>query len=60
MQQEGGEPQLYDLAADIGESVDRAADEPERVAALRSRFETWNEQLVAPLWRYGKKRAKKK
>jgi len=60
VQQEGGEPQLYDLAADIGESVDRAADEPERVAALRSRFETWNEQLVAPLWRYGKKRAKKK
>lgn len=53
-------PQLYHLGDDLGEQRDRAADEPDRVAELRSRFETWNAQLVTPRWRYGKKGAAKK
>ena len=36
-----GEPELYDLAHDPGETDDRAAREPERVAALRQHLERW-------------------
>ena len=60
LQQDDAEPMLFDLAADVGEQQDRAAAEAERVKNLRSRYETWNAQLVAPRWRYGKKRSKKK
>ena len=53
-------PQLYHLGDDVSEERDRAAAEPDRVATMRSRFETWNNELIAPLWRYGKKGASKK
>jgi arylsulfatase A-like enzyme len=36
-----GAPELYDLARDPKETHDRAAQEPERVAALRQRIERW-------------------
>jgi len=52
--------QLYHLASDISEENDLAGSEPERVRQLRSQFETWQEQLVEPRWRYGRKRARKK
>jgi arylsulfatase A-like enzyme len=60
LQQGGGEAMLFDLANDVGEQQDRAAGEADRVAALRSRYETWDAQLIAPRWSYGKKRAGKK
>jgi arylsulfatase A-like enzyme len=41
---------LYDLAADLGETKDLAADQPERVAQLRKAYRAWDVQLVAPLW----------
>jgi arylsulfatase A-like enzyme len=36
-----GAPELYDLTRDPGETDDRAAREPERVAALRRQLERW-------------------
>jgi arylsulfatase A-like enzyme len=36
-----GKPELFDLARDPGELEDRAAAEPERVAALRKHVERW-------------------
>lgn len=38
-----GPPQLYDLGRDPGETVDRAAEEPERVAEMMARLEPWLE-----------------
>jgi arylsulfatase A-like enzyme len=35
-------PELYDLAADIGEQKDLAATHPERVAELRTLYDAWN------------------
>ncbi len=40
--------ELYDLAADIGESQDLAGDKPEVVARLRSLYEAWNSKNVPP------------
>ena len=37
--EEGPAPQLYSLVDDAGETQDRAADEPDRVAELRRRLE---------------------
>ena len=53
-------PQLYNLAADVGEQDDRAASEAARVAKMTSRFETWAGELAKPRWRYGNKRSSKK
>ncbi|MFM7138626.1 MAG: sulfatase-like hydrolase/transferase [Planctomycetota bacterium] len=38
----GGQPELYDLAADPGEANDLAATEPDRVARLRGLYDAWN------------------
>jgi len=38
-----GAPQLYDLARDPGETTDRVAEEPERVAEMMARLEPWLE-----------------
>ena len=43
--------QLYDLAADVGETRDLAAQRPELVADLRQAWERWNAKNVAPIWR---------
>lgn len=42
--------QLYDLAKDIGETTDLAAQQPARVAELTRAWETWNAANIAPLW----------
>jgi arylsulfatase A-like enzyme len=43
-------PRLYNLASDISEAHDVAADHPDIVAKLESAYAAWNTQLVAPLW----------
>jgi arylsulfatase A-like enzyme len=47
---EGGGVQLFNLAADVGETKDLAAEQPERLAGLRRAYEEWNKQNVAPLF----------
>jgi arylsulfatase A-like enzyme len=42
--------ELYDLAADIGESKNLAAARPEKVKELGDRWQLWNKQLVKPRW----------
>jgi len=36
-----GQPELYDLATDVGEQKDLAASQPERVAGLRKLYDAW-------------------
>lgn len=43
----GTGPQLFDLAADPGEKEDRAAREPQRVAAFLKAFATWESDVDA-------------
>jgi len=44
-----GEPELYDLATDVGEQMNLAASQPDRVTALRRKYEAWSsEQTPAP------------
>ncbi|MGC4013894.1 MAG: sulfatase-like hydrolase/transferase [Luteolibacter sp.] len=44
---------LYNLAKDIGEKTDLAAQEPEKVKELAAQWDTWNATLVAPKWTPG-------
>jgi arylsulfatase A-like enzyme len=37
-----GQPELYDLAADIGESKDLAAAQPTKVKALQAMWDKWS------------------
>jgi len=41
---------LYNLAADIGETKDLAAAQPEKAKELAAAWQAWNSQLVRPLW----------
>lgn len=41
---------LFDLAADLGEAKDLAADRPDDVAELRAAYEEWAKGMVAPRW----------
>ena len=50
----GGEPELYDLAHDIGEKHNLAAAKPEKAQELRAAYEDWNRQLMEPRWRNGR------
>lgn len=45
-----GVPQLFNLAADIGEKNDLAAQKPEEVARLSTLLAKWQAQNVKPLW----------
>jgi arylsulfatase A-like enzyme len=45
-----GSFELYDLAEDIGEQHDLAADRPEVVAELVAAYEAWNAGNIEPLW----------
>jgi hypothetical protein len=49
-------PKLYDLAKDIGESKDLAAQEPAKVKDLQATWDKWNAELIDPLWGGGKKK----
>jgi arylsulfatase A-like enzyme len=42
------EPELYNLAADIGESKNLAADEPEKAKELLALYEKWNAEQAPP------------
>ncbi len=42
--------QLFNLATDIGESVDLAQKEPDRVKALEAMWKKWNSTLEDPRW----------
>lgn len=57
------EPELYDLATDIGESKNLAADKPEVVKELVSVIAEWEKGTIAPIFespRAGKPAVKKK
>ena len=41
---------LYNLAEDIGESHDLAADKPEKVKELETLWKKWDAELAKPLW----------
>jgi arylsulfatase A-like enzyme len=41
---------LFDLAADIGEQKDLAAERPEVVKELTEKFDAWNATLPKPAW----------
>ncbi|MDB5344628.1 MAG: atsA 14 [Schlesneria sp.] len=47
---EGGseQPELYDLANDIGEKQDLAAEDPKKVKELRKLYDAWNKEQAAP------------
>jgi arylsulfatase A-like enzyme len=49
-------PRLYHLGKDIGEKEDVAARYPDRVKELQSVWDSWNAQLVPPLWGGGAKK----
>jgi arylsulfatase A-like enzyme len=42
--------QLYNLANDVGESRNLAAENPGKVKELVAAWNAWNERLVKPLW----------
>jgi len=44
-----GEAELYDLASDLGEARDVAAEQPERVARMRDRLEQYRDRVNAQL-----------
>ncbi|MCI0681436.1 MAG: sulfatase [Gemmataceae bacterium] len=46
---------LYNLADDIGQTKDLAAEQPDRVRHLQDMWEQWNAQLARPLWGAGSK-----
>jgi arylsulfatase A-like enzyme len=43
-------PELYDLAADIGESKELSKEKPEIFKDLTARYDAWNKTLVEPRW----------
>jgi arylsulfatase A-like enzyme len=53
-------PSLFNLAADIGEATDLAADQPEKVRELQSIWDKWNAQQEEPRWRPAPAQGKKK
>ena len=44
------EPELHDLASDVGETRNIASDKPEVVAQLTSKLYAWESELTTPLW----------
>lgn len=50
LKREGSGPQLYNLAADIGETHDLATERPEKLQELQAAYDAWNAQLMAPRW----------
>lgn len=43
-----GQPELYDLANDVGEQTNLASSQPERVTALRHKYDAWAAQQAPP------------
>ena len=44
------EPALFNLATDIGEKTDLAAQQPEKRAHLTALWNSWNAQNISPRW----------
>jgi arylsulfatase A-like enzyme len=44
------QPELYNLASDIGESINLASKTPEVLERLLAKLDTWESELVTPLW----------
>ncbi len=49
----GGTVELFNLAADIGETTDLASVRPDRVATLLEYFDAWENSVIEPLWGNG-------
>jgi arylsulfatase A-like enzyme len=47
------EPWLVDLAADVSETTDLAAKNPEKAKELRAKYDAWSSQLMEPRWQWG-------
>jgi len=47
------QPELYDLSSDPGEARDLAGKMPRDVARLRSLWDAWDRELMAPQWVMG-------
>lgn len=45
--------ELYDLASDVGETRNLAAEKPEVVNGLQTSWEEWNQGMIDPLWGKG-------
>jgi arylsulfatase A-like enzyme len=43
-------PELYDLAADLGESKDLSSAQPELYKDLTAKYDAWNKTLPEPRW----------
>ncbi|MEM9281585.1 MAG: sulfatase-like hydrolase/transferase [Verrucomicrobiota bacterium] len=43
-------PELYDLAADPGETTNLASDLPEKLAELQAAYMAWDKDMIEPLW----------
>ena len=56
----GGAPELYDLAADVGERHDLAASAPDRVAELKKLYDGWNARQSPPTVRDNDKAKQRK
>ena len=48
---DGGPWKLFNLADDVGETVDLAAKQPQRVQELNALWVRWNAEQVEPLWK---------
>lgn len=48
---DGAQPRLFDLASDIGEAKDLAAQRPDAVADLQTRWDAWNAEQAEPAWK---------
>ena len=53
-------PQLYNLAADVAEVNDLAAESGDKVEQLKAAYDAWNTQLMAPRWPAGNARRQQK
>jgi len=47
----GGDWELFDLATDVSESHDLAADYPDRVDELAGLWQDWSAEQIEPLWK---------
>jgi arylsulfatase A-like enzyme len=55
-----GQPELYDLSADLGEQKDLASEQPEKVRELEALYKTWDAEQADPVMPRENPNAKKK
>lgn len=49
-QEEGKKPSLFNIAEDIGEENDLAAEMPDMVRQLQIAYDSWDAEMAEPLW----------